>query len=54
MYDDNSGAQLAAKAIEGRSRIISLTSTTPESLLRSPIRRVVHELYGAAPPPEQD
>lgn len=43
--DVATGNQVAASAIEGRSRIMSFTSTSPESLLRDPILSYVRGLY---------
>jgi hypothetical protein len=45
VLDVATGKQLTSTAIEGRSRIMSLTSTSPESLLRDPLAQYVRELY---------
>jgi len=45
VIDVTTGNQLAASAIEGRSRIVSFTSTSPESLLRDPLLGYVRGLY---------
>ena len=43
--DAGSGRQLASTAIEGRSRIMSVTATNPESLLKQPLTQYVRGLY---------
>jgi len=45
IIDVASGNQITSSAIEGRSRIFSFTSTSPESLLKDPLARYVQELY---------
>lgn len=45
IIDVTTGDQLGSSAIEGRSRIVSFTSTNPESLLRDPLARYVRVLY---------
>ncbi len=45
LIDVATGAQLGSSALEGRSRILSLTSTNPESLLRDPLAQYVRGLY---------
>lgn len=45
ILDAKTGNQISATSIEGRSRIVSLTSTTPESLLRDPLAQYVSRLY---------
>lgn len=45
IIDVATGSQLRASAIEGRSRIVSFTSTSPESLLRDPLSNYVRSLY---------
>lgn len=45
IIDVATGNQIAASAIEGRSRIMSFTSTSPESLLRDPVLNYVRGLY---------
>ena len=45
ILDAKSGNQITSTSIEGRSRIVSFTSTSPESLLRDPIATYVSELY---------
>lgn len=42
---DLEGKQLASSAIEGRSRIVSMSGTSPESLLKGPVREYVRGLY---------
>ena len=37
--------QLTSSIIEGRSRIMSMTNTHPESLLRDPLRAYVNSIY---------
>lgn len=45
IVDPQGGTQLAAGSIEGRSRIVSLTSTSPESLLKEPLEQYVNTLF---------
>ncbi len=45
VLDVATGKQLTSTAIEGRSRIMSLTSTSPESLLRDPLATYVQSIY---------
>jgi uncharacterized protein DUF4823 len=45
IVDAANGNELTSSAIEGRSRIVSLTSTSPDSLLRVPLSQYVHGLY---------
>jgi hypothetical protein len=45
VLDAESGKQITSSAIEGRSRIMSMTATTPESLLREPLAQYVRGLY---------
>jgi hypothetical protein len=45
VIDAATGAEITSNSIEGRSRIVSLTSTSPESLLKDPIARYVDGLY---------
>jgi len=45
ILDAATGNQISATSVEGRSRIVSLTSTTPESLLRDPLAQYVSSLY---------
>jgi len=45
IVDTKSGEQLSSTSIEGRSRIMSVTSTSPESLLRDPVDSFVSSLY---------
>jgi hypothetical protein len=45
VIDAANGSELAATSSEGRSRIISWTSTSPESLLRDPLDQYVGNLY---------
>jgi len=45
ILDVMSGGQISSTSIEGRSRIVSFTSTSPESLLRDPLARYVNGLY---------
>lgn len=40
-----SGKQISSASVEGRSRIVSLTPTTPESLLQDPLAQYVGGLY---------
>jgi hypothetical protein len=48
IIDVTTGDEVTSSAIEGRSRIVSFTSTTPESLLRDPLARYVRGLYQSA------
>lgn len=45
ILDAKTGIQLSSTSIEGRSRIVSLTSTSPESLLKDPLAQYVGGLY---------
>jgi len=45
ILDARNGEQLAVTLIEGRSRIMSVTSTSPESLLQDPLDEYVSSLY---------
>ena len=45
IFDVASGEQLRSSAIEGRSRIVSFISTSPESLLHDPLTEYVRGLY---------
>jgi hypothetical protein len=45
VFDAATGQQITSSAIEGRSRIMSMTATTPESLLREPLMNYVRGLY---------
>jgi hypothetical protein len=45
IIDAATGAEITSNSIEGRSRIVSLTPTSPESLLKDPIGRYVDGLY---------
>jgi hypothetical protein len=45
IVDAHNGEQLAMTSIEGRSRIMTLTSTSPESLLQDPLEEYVRSLY---------
>lgn len=45
ILDASSGKQLAVTAIEGRSRIVSWTATSPDSLLREPLAEYVASIY---------
>jgi len=45
IVDVASGEQITSSSVEGRSRIVSLTSTSPESLLRAPLGQYVQTLY---------
>jgi hypothetical protein len=45
IVDAKNGEQLAVTSIEGRSRIMSVTSTSPESLLHDPLEEYVGSLY---------
>jgi hypothetical protein len=45
VVDAKSAEQLSNTSIEGRSRIMSMTSTSPESLLRDPIESFASSLY---------
>lgn len=45
IYDTNTGVLIDSANIEGRSRIVSFTATSPESLLRNPVKRYVDGLY---------
>ena len=45
ILDVVTGDQVSSTSVEGRSRIVSLTSTTPEPLLRSPLADYVSGLY---------
>ncbi|MDB5904654.1 MAG: hypothetical protein JWM26_3532 [Betaproteobacteria bacterium] len=45
IIDAATGAEITSNSIEGRSRIVSLTPTSPESLLKDPIARYVDGLY---------
>jgi hypothetical protein len=41
----NEGDQLLVTSIEGRSRIMTVTSTSPESLLKDPLAEFVNSLH---------
>lgn len=43
--DVESGEQITSSSIEGRSRIVSWTTTSPESLLREPVIAHISSLY---------
>ena len=45
IIDAETGNQITSSAIEGRSRIMSWTATSPDSLLREPVSQYVRELY---------
>lgn len=45
IFDAISGNQISSTSIEGRSRIMSFTSTSPESLLKDPLAQYVNNLY---------
>jgi len=45
ILDAANGAELTSSAVEGRSRIVSWTATSPESLLRAPLSEYVRSLY---------
>ena len=45
IYDTNTGDQIFSTSIEGRSRIMSMTSTSPESLLKDPLTQYVGKIY---------
>ncbi len=45
ILDAATGKQITAASVEGRSRIVSFTSTTPESLLRDPLAQCGGGLY---------
>jgi len=45
ILDARTGDQLTATSIEGRSQIVSSTSTSPESLLKDPLAEYVDTLY---------
>jgi hypothetical protein len=45
VVDSSEGSELTSAAIEGRSRIMTMTSTSPESLLRDPLAGYVAGLY---------
>ena len=45
IVDAATGKQIAATSVLGRSRIVSFTSTSPESLLRDPLAQYVGGLY---------
>ncbi len=45
ILDAMTGDPISQTSIEGRSRIVSLTSTSPESLLRDPLAQYVSGLY---------
>lgn len=45
IFDVATGNQLTATSIEGRSRIVSFISTSPESLLRDPLAQYVGTLF---------
>lgn len=45
ILDTKSGKQITAASIDGRSRIISWTTTSPESLLRAPLENYIDSLY---------
>jgi hypothetical protein len=44
LFDTESGNLITSSAIEGRSRIMSMTATNPESLLREPLAQYVRGL----------
>lgn len=45
ILETSGGQQVSSTSIEGRSRIISWTTTSPESLLRDPLSKYVDSLY---------
>jgi hypothetical protein len=45
LFDVSSGTMLSNTALIGRSRIMSFTSTSPESLLHDPLEGYVNQLY---------
>lgn len=45
VIDASSGEQITSSLVEGRSRIVSWTSTSPESLLKDPLNEYVRGLY---------
>jgi hypothetical protein len=45
IVDTENGDQILSTVIEGRSRIMSMTSTSPESLLRDPLANYAQGLY---------
>ena len=45
LLDAATGKQITSSAIEGRSRIMSWTATSPESLLKEPVHEHVRGLY---------
>lgn len=52
IYDTASEKRLSSRSLTARSRIVSFTSTSPESLLTKPIRDYANELYGGGPAEE--
>ncbi|CAG2151176.1 DUF4823 domain-containing protein [Cupriavidus plantarum] len=47
VYDADTGTKIDARSITARSRIVSFTSTSPDSLLTSPLKAYAQQLYGA-------
>jgi hypothetical protein len=45
IFDVATGSQITVTSIEGRSRIVSFISTSPESLLRDPLAQYVGTLF---------
>jgi hypothetical protein len=45
IIDAVTGNQITSTSIEGRSRIVSFTSTSPESLLRNPLAKYINDIY---------
>lgn len=45
ILDAASGRVVRSTAVEGRSRVMSLTSTSPESLLSDPLAQLVDVMY---------
>jgi len=54
IYDAESRARVSSQSISARSRIVSLTSTSPESLLAKPVRNYVTALYDGRPTSSPD
>lgn len=48
IYDTDTGARIDSRSIKARSRVVSFTSTSPESLLTAPLRQYAQELYGVS------
>lgn len=46
IFDAETGSQLASESIEGSSAIMTMASTSPQSLLRVPLTTYVKSLYG--------